>query len=68
MPRPSGFTDAELAAAAWRRNLKNGGTNVEETEVRSRVSGYLAQLRCPPKPMTLYTTPVTNNAEHNRST
>lgn len=42
MPRPSGFTDAELAAAAWRRNLKNGGANVEETEVRSHVSGYLA--------------------------
>lgn len=34
MPRPSGFTDAELAAAAWRRNLKNKQDgNQEDTEV-----------------------------------
>lgn len=34
MPRPSGFTDAELAAAAWRRNMKNKGANAQDVEVR----------------------------------
>lgn len=33
MPRPSGFTEAELAAAAWRRNMKNKGSMNDELEV-----------------------------------
>ncbi|CAM9291982.1 unnamed protein product [Discosporangium mesarthrocarpum] len=32
MARASGFTDAELAAAAWRRNLKLQSTLLEEVE------------------------------------
>lgn len=33
MSRPSGFTDAELAAAAWRRNMKNKSGMAQEMEV-----------------------------------
>lgn len=32
MSRRSGFTDAELAAAAWRRNMKIKGSMKEEEE------------------------------------
>lgn len=35
MSRRSGFTDAELAAAAWRRNMKIKGSMQEEEEAEA---------------------------------
>lgn len=49
MSRRSGFTDAELAAAAWRRNMKlKGSMKEEEAEVGDlEASSVTSRLRTP---------------------